>query len=64
MLVDPQKRKDLVWAIERQLAEDVARPILYHIRAGACWQPYVKGFNLMVNSGYNGFRMEDVWLDK
>jgi peptide/nickel transport system substrate-binding protein len=59
-----EQRKELVWAIERKLAEDVARPILYHIRAGTCWQPYVKGFNLMVNSAANGARMEDVWLDK
>jgi peptide/nickel transport system substrate-binding protein len=59
-----ERRKELVWAIERKLAEDVARPILYHIRAGTCWQPYVKGFNLMVNSAANGARMEDVWLDK
>ena len=59
-----EQRKELVWAIERKLAEDVARPILYHIRAGTCWQPYVKGFNLMVNSAANGWRMEDVWLHK
>jgi hypothetical protein len=24
----------------------------------------VKGLNLQVNSIYNGWRMEDVWLDK
>jgi peptide/nickel transport system substrate-binding protein len=24
----------------------------------------VKGYTLMVNSVYNGWRMEDVWLDK
>jgi peptide/nickel transport system substrate-binding protein len=29
-----------------------------------CWQPYVKGFTLMVNSEYNGNRFEDVWLDR
>src|SRR5205807_3831562 len=27
---DQQKRKQLVWEIERKMAEDVARPILYH----------------------------------
>ena len=64
MQFDREKRKELVWAIERKLAQDAARPILYHIRAGTCWQPYVKGFNLTVNSAYNGLRMEDVWLDK
>ena len=61
---DREKRKQLVWAIERRLAQDVARPVLYHIRAGTCWQPYVRGFHLTVNSAYNGLRMEDVWLDK
>ena len=35
------------------------------IRAAAtCSQPYVKGLVTMVNSIYNGYRMEDVWLDK
>jgi peptide/nickel transport system substrate-binding protein len=46
------------------LAEDTARLILYHIRAGPCWQPYVRGYTMMVNGASNGWRMEDVWLDK
>jgi peptide/nickel transport system substrate-binding protein len=64
MQFDQDKRKKLVWEIERKLAEDVARPILYHSRSGTCWQPYVKGYTMMVNSIYNGQRMEDVWLDR
>ena len=64
MEFDPAKRKELVWAVERKLAEDAARPILYHSRSGTCWQPYVKGYTPMVNSIYNGLRMEDVWLDR
>ena len=32
--------------------------------AATCWQPHVKGLTMMVNSIYNGWRMEDVWLDK
>ena len=32
---DREKRKQLVWAIERRLAQDAARPVLYHIRAGS-----------------------------
>jgi peptide/nickel transport system substrate-binding protein len=64
MEFDQEKRKQLVWEIERRLAEDVARPILYHSRSGTCWHPYVKGYTAMVNSIYNGLRMEDVWLDK
>ena len=64
MEFDQKKRREFVWAIERKLAEDAARPILWHNRTGTCWQPYVKGYSLMVNSVYNGWRMEDVWLDK
>jgi peptide/nickel transport system substrate-binding protein len=61
---DPEKRRQLVWQIERQLAEDGARPSLFFPRNGTCWYPYVKGFTIMVNNNYNGWRMEDVWLDK
>jgi peptide/nickel transport system substrate-binding protein len=61
---DPAKRRDIVWDIERKLAEDVVRPIIYHDVAAACWHPYVKNITIMVNSIYNGWRWEDVWLDK
>jgi len=64
MQFDQDKRKKLVWEIEKKLAEDVARPILYHSRSGTCWHPYVKGYTMMVNSIYNGQRMEDLWLDR
>jgi len=64
MEADQEKRKKLVWEIERKLAGDGARPILWHNRTGTCWHPYVKGYTLMVNSVYNGWRMEDVWLDR
>jgi peptide/nickel transport system substrate-binding protein len=64
MEADQDKRRKLVWDIERHLAEDVARPVLYHNRSGTCWQPYVKNYVPMINSIYNGLRMEDVWLDK
>ena len=61
---DTQKRKKLVWEIERKLAEDGARPIIFYDRRATCWQPHVKGWTIMVNSIFNGWRMEDVWLDK
>ena len=61
---DVAKRKKLVWEIDKKLQEDVARPIIFHSRTGTCWQPYVKGITIMVNSSYNGYRYEDVWLDK
>lgn len=64
MEFDQAKRKELVWAIERKLAEEAARPILWHNRSGTCWHPYVKGYTPMVNSIYNGNRFEDLWLDK
>jgi peptide/nickel transport system substrate-binding protein len=64
MEADPEKRKHLVWEIDRQLQEDGARPMIYHNRAATCWYPRVKGLTLMVNSIYNGSRYEDLWLDR
>jgi len=64
MEADPEKRKQLVWQIERKLAEDVARPIIFYDRRATCWRPHVKGLTIMVNSLFNGWRMEDVWLDR
>ena len=61
---DQERRKKLVWEIERKLAQDGARPIIFYDRRATCWQPYVKGLTIMVNSIANGARMEDVWLDK
>jgi len=61
---NPEKRKQVVWQIERKLAEDGARPIIFYDRRATCWNPYVKGLTMMVNSLFNGWRMEDVWLDK
>jgi peptide/nickel transport system substrate-binding protein len=60
---DPGKRKQLVWEIERKLAEDGARPIMFYDRRATCWQPRVKGLTIMVNSIANSARMEDIWLD-
>src|SRR6516165_10143240 len=61
---DQEKRKKLVWEIDRKMQEDTARPIIFHGIAATCWQPQVKGLTMMVNSLYNGWRMEDVWLDR
>jgi peptide/nickel transport system substrate-binding protein len=61
---DKEKRRKLVWEIDRKLLEDNARPIVMWNRASTCMQPYVKGYVANVNSVYNGFRFEDVWLDK
>jgi peptide/nickel transport system substrate-binding protein len=61
---DVEKRRHMVWAIEKKLGDDDARPIIFYTRAATCWQPQVKGLTLMVNSIYNGQRFEDLWLDK
>jgi peptide/nickel transport system substrate-binding protein len=61
---DPQRRRELVWDIDRTLQEEGARPVIFHTRGATCWQPQVKGLTTMVNSMVNGWRMEDVWLDK
>ena len=61
---DIEKRKKIVWEIDRRLQNDLARPIIMHNRGGTCWTPKVKNFTIQVNSIYNGFRMEDVWLEK
>jgi peptide/nickel transport system substrate-binding protein len=42
----------------------LSRPVLYHNRSGTCWQSYAKGYTPMINSIYNGMRMEEVWLDR
>ena len=62
--VDREKRKKMVWQIEKALADDVARPITDYNVANTCWDPKVKGVLLQVNSIYNGWRFEDIWLDK
>jgi len=61
---NPQKRRQLVWEIERRLAEDASRPVLFYARFATCRQPYLKGLTIMTNSRFNGWRMEDVWLDR
>jgi peptide/nickel transport system substrate-binding protein len=61
---DQEKRKKIVWEIDKKLTEDGARPMLYRYDLGTCWYKRVHGVTLMVNSIFNGWRMEDVWLDQ
>ena len=61
---DQQQRKQLVWDIDATLQQQGARPVIFHTRGATCWHPLVKNLTTMVNSMYNGWRMEDVWLDK
>jgi len=64
MEADQEKRKALVWEIDQRLQRDDARPIIFYNNAATCWQPQLKGLTIMVNSIYNGWRMEDFWLDR
>jgi len=61
---DIEKRKKMVWEIDRQLQEDVARPIIVHNNSGTCWHPEVVGFKPALNSSYNRYRFENVWLNR
>jgi peptide/nickel transport system substrate-binding protein len=61
---DIEKRRQIVWEIEGRLAEDGARPAIFYPVSAACWQPYFKGHTMMVNGNYNGWRLEDAWLDR
>jgi len=61
---DEVRRKQLLWTIEKRLAEDGARPIIFYAPGGVCRQPYVKGLTIMVTSIFNGNRREDIWLDR
>jgi hypothetical protein len=62
MQADAEKRKKLVWEIERKLVEDVARPVIFYPRGATCRNPALKGLTIMVNSIYNGWRYEDTWF--
>lgn len=61
---DEAKRREIVWIIEKILVEDVARPIIFHGNQATCWHPHVKGHVQPVNSIYNSWRFDQVWLDK
>ena len=61
---DQEKRRKIAWAIDRKLTDEAVRPMLYYMRGGTCWRPEVKNLSIMVNSIYNGWRMEDVWLER
>ena len=60
---DADKRKQLVWEIEKRLVQDGARPVIFYPRQATCRHPQVKGMTMMVNSIYNGYRYEDLWLE-
>ena len=61
--IDLKKRLGMVWAIQKKLEEDAARPVLdWRMDYFAMW-PHVK--NLIPHqSMYNFGRLQEVWLDK
>src|SRR6266478_6289181 len=61
---DREKRQRLVWDIDSRLQEEGARPVIFHLRGATCWHPRVKGLTTMANSMYNGWRLDDVWLER
>ena len=61
---DQEKRRQLVRQIDKELQEEVVQPIIAHTRRATCWQPQVKGLTILTSSLYNGWRFEDVWLDR
>jgi len=62
--LDVAKRRQLAWEIDTRLLLDVARLPLTWKRAATCWLPHVHGFVAQTNSSYNGFRFEDVWMER
>lgn len=61
-MADQDARRKLVWEIDSRLQGDVARPMIDHRVGATCAQPRVQGLTVMVNSSYNGWRFEDIWL--
>ena len=61
---DQEKRKKIVWEIDKILTEDAARPIAFRYNLGTCRYPQVKNVTTMVNSIFNGWRFENTWLDR
>ena len=61
--VDQKKRLQMVYAIQKKLEEDAARPILsWRLDYFTHW-PHVKGL-VPQNNVYNFGRMQEVWRDK
>jgi len=61
---DPDKRKKIAWEIDKKLTNEAVRPMLYYMYGATCYQPGLKGLNIQVNSIYNNWRLEDVWLEQ
>jgi peptide/nickel transport system substrate-binding protein len=60
---DPDKRRKIAWEIDKKLTNEAVRPMLYYMYGVTCWQPGLKGIKIQVNSIYNNWRLDDVWLE-
>jgi len=60
---DPEKRRKIAWEIDKKLTNEAVRPMLYYMYGATCWQPGLKGVTIQVNSIYNNWRLDDVWLE-
>jgi len=47
---DKEKRKRIVWEIERRLAEDDAWPVIFYPRQATCRHAQVKGMTMMITA--------------
>ena len=61
---DQDKRKKIAWELDAKITGEAVRPMIFYLRGGTCWRPEVKNMVVMVNSIFNGWRLEDVWLDR
>jgi len=46
----PAKRRQLVWEIDNKLGRRTGPAIIYHFRAGTCWQPKLNGLTIMATA--------------
>ena len=61
---EPKRTIDFLVDITHMLQAEIARPIIFYGRAAGCWQPQVRNITLHVNSIYNNWRFDDVWLER
>jgi ABC-type transport system substrate-binding protein len=60
---DVAKRKQIVYDIQRYLAEQALFPVNGSVKVVSAWEPYIK--NYMPNNGFDfGGRLMAAWIDK
>ena len=60
---DVSKRKQIVFDIQRYLAEQAYAPVDGSVKVVSAWEPYIK--NYMPNNGFDyGGRLMAAWIDK